>query len=157
MQFYMWGWGVILQLIQSIYWLILRLSLQGIFVHSLPFMYFFISEWTHIYLFYTLCYDLVLPYLLLAIGSSLSCVFLTYPHHCVGLFFFSEPSFPALHGSPGSSCIFLFSPRSNYSSSCSWRTALKPNLGSIVCLFTVVLFFFFFFLAVIAAFIVSNR
>ena len=62
------------------------------------------------------CYDLVLPYLLLAIGSSFSCVLLTYiPPWLCGAFF-GEPSFPALHGSQGSSCIFLFSPRSNYSS-----------------------------------------
>lgn len=43
--------------------------------------------------------DLMLPYLFccseclaLAIGSSFSCVLLTYPHDCGGLFFFLEPS-----------------------------------------------------------------
>jgi len=88
----------------------------------------FISVWVHRYLFYTLCYNLILPYLFccsdsfaLAIGSALSWVLLTYPHHCVWLFFFLTPFpyFLALEESPGSSCVFsvlvlesVISPRS---------------------------------------------
>lgn len=74
--------GVILHL-ESVYLhKLCGISLQGIFVYS-PICLFnqFISVWVHRYLFYTLCYNLILPYLFccsdslaLAIGSALSWV-----------------------------------------------------------------------------------
>jgi len=106
----------------------------------------FISVWVHRYLFYTLCYNLILPYLFccsdsfaLAIGSALSWVLLTYPHHCVWLFFFFNP-LPLLSGTRRISrlilCIFCSSLRISYFSKKSWflllKMVLKPNLGSIV-------------------------